>query len=136
MTFAPGLACTYQGSESGEGSQCPSPFFNGNSNWSGGLRLCPFLSCFIRQPLALDASQCDLDALAIVDAELGASILAEIKLGQVAVKVLGVYPLVHANNAALEHGEKPLQACSYARHHAPIQTWNDRPFHAPRTRET
>jgi len=109
MTFAPGLACTYQGSEDGEGRQCPSPSFNGNSDCSGGLRLKPFLSCFIGQSLALDAIKRDFGALAVIDAKFSAGVLAEIKFGQVTVKVLGVDPLIHANNAAREHREKPFK---------------------------
>jgi hypothetical protein len=67
------------------------------------------MSCLVRQTLAFDASQRDLGAVRIVIAKLGAGVLAEIEFGQVAVKVLVIDVLVHADNAAFEHTEKAFQ---------------------------
>src|ERR1700683_1133567 len=109
MTFAPDLVGTYQDSDGGGGRHCPSRFFNGNSSWSGGSRLCPFFSCFVGQPLALNALKRDVRALHVIDADLNPRVHSEIKFGQVAVEMLGIDVLVNADNAALENAEKPFK---------------------------
>ena len=48
-------------------------------------------------------------ALAVIDAKLGAGVHAEIKFGQVTLKMLGIDVLINADDAAFEHGEKALQ---------------------------
>jgi len=72
----------------------------GSSSCSGGLRLNPFLSCFVSQPLALDALKGDVGAVRVIEAKLGAGVLAEVEFGQVAVEMLAVDVLVNANDAA------------------------------------
>jgi len=64
----------------------------------------------IGQALATETCKRDVRALYIVDAELGAVILAEIKLGQVSIKVLGIDVLVNADDAALEDREEPFKS--------------------------
>jgi len=109
MIFAPDSLRTDQDSDGGDDRHWSSPLFSGNSNWSGGSRLCPFFSCFVGQPLSFDALKREVRALRVIDAKLGAGIHAEIELGQVTVKMLGVDMLIHADNASLENREKAFK---------------------------
>jgi hypothetical protein len=59
-------------------------------------------SSLIGQPLARRAFDGNRGALHVVNAKLGASILPEIELGQVAVKMLGIDVLINADDAPLE----------------------------------
>lgn len=76
---------------------------------SGGLRLNPFLSCFVGQSLAPHTFEGDFGAIRITIAKLDAGVLAEVEFGQVTVKMLGVDMLINPNNAALENREKPFK---------------------------
>src|SRR4051794_3070065 len=88
---------------------------SGNSSWRGSScdesdrrrlrrsserrRLKPLLatSCFVGQSLALDAGQRAVGAGQIVDAELGARVVSEIELGEIAVEMLFLDVLVDAD---------------------------------------
>ena len=72
---------------------------NGNSSCSGSrcLGAGGFTSWPVCQTLAFHTLQGDGSALGIVDAKLGAGVLAEIKFGQVAIKVVLINVLVHAD---------------------------------------
>ena len=110
IIFAPDSLRTDQDSGGGEGRQCPSPLFlSGNFNWNGGLGSRFRMSCLVRQPLTGSAFQGDLFALHIVDTEFGAGIHAEIELGQVPVKMLGVDMLVNTDDATLEDRKEPFK---------------------------
>ena len=63
----------------------------------------------ISQPLALEASKRDVGPFHVIDAELGAGVLPEIELGQVAIKVLGIDVLINADDAALEDRKEPFE---------------------------
>ena len=63
----------------------------------------------IGQPLALDACKRDVGALNVIDAKLGAGVLPEIKLGQIAIKMLGIDVLVNADDAALEDRKEAFE---------------------------
>jgi len=66
-------------------------------------------NCFIGQSLALEALERDFRTLGVADADLGASVLAEIEFGQVPVKVFVIHVLVHADKAALEYRKEPFE---------------------------
>ncbi len=68
------------------------------------------MSCLISEPLALDALQSDFSALGIINAELGAIILAEIKFGQIAVKVLLIHMLINADQTAFEDRKEAFKS--------------------------
>ena len=60
------------------------------------------MSCLIRQTLAGRAFDRDGLALHVVDAKLGARVLAEIELGQIAVQMLFAAVLINTDHAALK----------------------------------
>jgi hypothetical protein len=66
------------------------------------LNLRPLMSCFIRESLASEAFNRDAGPLRIVNAELRAGVHAEVEFRQIAIKVLLVHVLVHADQTALE----------------------------------
>lgn len=84
---------------------------NGSSNCfgSGGGSGFRATSCFVGQALALDASERNVGAAGIVNAKLGAGILPKVELGQIAVKMALIDVLINADDAALEHAEKPFE---------------------------
>jgi hypothetical protein len=63
----------------------------------------------IRQPLSSEALEREIGALFIVDAKLGASVLAKIELGKIPVKMLAIYVLVDANKTAFEDRKEALK---------------------------
>ena len=65
-------------------------------------------SRFIGQPLAFDAEQRAFGASSVVNAEFDAIGVAEIELGEIAVKVLFAAMLIDADHAALEDAEIAL----------------------------
>jgi hypothetical protein len=73
----------------------------GNFNWNGGSGSCFVTSCLIRQPFAFCAFDRNRCALHVVNTELGAGVHAEVKLGQITVKMLGVDVLVNTDDATL-----------------------------------
>lgn len=64
------------------------------------------MSCPIGQSLAFCAHKSAIRTLFIVDAKLGAGVVAEIKFREVAIKVFLVNVLVDADETALEHREE------------------------------
>jgi len=113
MVFAPDSLRNDQDSDGGEGRQCPSPLYSRNlrvihSSKVSGLGF-GAMSCLVRESLALRAFDSPRRALYIVNAKLGTGVHAEVKFGQVAVKMLGVDMLVNANDAAFEDREKPFK---------------------------
>jgi hypothetical protein len=84
---------------------------NGSSNCSssGGLRLNPFLSCFVSQAFALYALKGDIGTVRVIEAKFDAGVLPEIKFSQVPVKMLAIDVLINANDAALKHAKKSFQ---------------------------
>ncbi len=108
--FAPSLVRTARiARERGRRHWRPSPNFRSqratNSAQVSGLGL-RAISCFIRQPLADRALKREPSALGIVNAKALAGVLPEIKLGQIAVKVLGIDALINADQAAFHDAEK------------------------------
>lgn len=67
------------------------------------------MSCFVSEPAALCAFERQRRALLIVDAKPFAIVLAEIKLGEIAVKVLAIDMLVDADQAALQDREEAFK---------------------------
>jgi len=67
------------------------------------------MSCLIREPLATSGADRNRGALIVVDAKFLAGVLAEVELGKVTVKMLGIDVLVNANKAALQDAEKAFQ---------------------------
>ena len=67
------------------------------------------MSCFVSEPLPGRAFNCNRGALHVINAKLGAGVHAEVKFGQVAVEMLGVDMLVHANDAPLKNAEKSFE---------------------------
>lgn len=67
------------------------------------------ISCPVGEPLAFDAKQSDFGALFIIDPKLGAVVLAEIKFGQIAIKVLLIDVLVNADQATFENREEAFE---------------------------
>jgi hypothetical protein len=68
------------------------------------------MSRLISEALASSFRYRDTGALHVIDAELGAGVHAEIKLRQVAVKVLLVDVLEHADESALEDAEEAFKS--------------------------
>jgi len=66
-------------------------------------------NCLVGQALALYALQRNVGALAVIDAQLDAGVLAEIKFGQITVQVALLDALVGADQAALEDREKSFE---------------------------
>src|SRR5665213_3418731 len=67
------------------------------------------INCFVAQALTGEALQRNVRTLQIVIAKLGAGVLAKIKFGQVAVKVLGINVLVDTDKAALHAAKEAFQ---------------------------
>ena len=67
------------------------------------------MSCLIRQPLARKSPQRNISAGFVVDAKLGASVLAEVKFGQVTVKVFRIDVLIDANQTTLQDRKEAFQ---------------------------
>src|SRR6516162_7656554 len=92
-----------QDSEGGDGRHCPSPPMNGSQSWRGSLfddgsgrpglkrdlffALPSATSCFVGQPLTLDALDRAISTSGIVNTKSDSVAIAEIELGEVAVKV-------------------------------------------------
>ena len=109
MIFAPDSACTYQDSDGGKGRQRPSRLFpNGNSYWYGAAGSRFLVSCLIRQTLAGGAFDRNGFALHVIDPQLGARVLPEIKFRQIAVKMLGIDVLVNADPNGMHPEESEL----------------------------
>src|ERR1700685_1184176 len=81
---------------------------NALRNWSSHLSEVIFLILLrsvrlpVCEPLALNALERNISALRIVDADLRAIVLAEIKLREIAIQVLLVHVLVSTHQTALE----------------------------------
>lgn len=69
----------------------------------------PLMSCLIHEPLALPGHHRNCGPLGVADAEFGASVAAEIELGQVPIEVLVVHVLIDADEPALEDREEVLK---------------------------
>ena len=69
----------------------------------------PSVSCFIHQSLSFRTRNGNAGALKIIDLQLFTGVLAEIELGQVAVKMLLVHVLVNAHQSALEDAEEAFE---------------------------
>jgi len=63
----------------------------------------------IGEPLTLGRLQGNAGTAHVINFKFGAGVLAEIKFGQIAVKVLLATMLVNADHAALEHAEKAFK---------------------------
>src|SRR5271167_1875898 len=101
MTFAPSSGCTTRVADRGTRSQSASFFFNSSAsrNWVFGRRFGLIATnCLIGQPLALEALKRGLGAHGVIHPQFFAGVLSEIKLRDVAVKVLGLDMLVGAEH--------------------------------------
>src|SRR6185437_17106361 len=67
------------------------------------------INCLIRQPLAFASLHGECGALHVINAKLGAGVLAEIELGQIPIKMLFIDVLVHADESALHDAEKAFE---------------------------
>src|SRR5439155_2629570 len=72
----------------------------------------------VGQPLADCADDRLLGAGGVIDPELGASVVAEIKFGEVAVQMPLGAMLIDADHAALEHGEEAFRCVDAGLHTA------------------
>jgi len=80
-----------------------------NSNCTGALCFRFAMSCLVRKTLSGEAFEGKIGALFVVDAQLGAGILAEIELGQIAIQMFDINVLVNTDKASLQDGEKAFQ---------------------------
>ena len=67
------------------------------------------MSCFIGQPLALDAPERDLRPLGVVNAKADAGVLPEIELCQITVKVALIDMLIDTDHAAFEDRKEAFE---------------------------
>jgi hypothetical protein len=82
---------------------------NGNTGCSMIANRFPLINCLIGEPLARESLDRNPGALRVADAELLASVHAEIKFREVPIQVFLVHVLVGSHQAALEDGEKSLK---------------------------
>jgi len=105
---------TYQDSDGGEGRHFPSPPLSAIKISAANSSLVLIgrfdaISGAIGQPLAFRTFYSDGSALHVINAQLGACVLPEIKFGEIAVEMLGIDVLVNADHAALEHAEEAFE---------------------------
>ena len=111
IRFAPELVGTYQDSEGGGERHGSSPSIN-CARFEGGLERDFFFarpsatSCLVGQPLALGGPDRAIGAFAILNTEGGSVAVPEVKLGEVAVKMLLADVEVTTVNAAFQEREK------------------------------
>lgn len=67
------------------------------------------INCLIRETLTGETSQRDRSALFVIVAKLNASVLAEIKLSQIAVQVLAIDVLIDTDKAALHNAKEAFK---------------------------